>query len=469
MAITRRQFLGRTGLVAAGSLLGPRLLRNAFLDRALADVGDRYFLVLYLDGGNDGQNTIIPYDDGGGSLRGDYDAHRNAGAGGINVAKDDLLIPAVPMLDPNTGAQLGFHPGLGGIHALYDAGQVAVIQGCGYPDYNLSHDVSTSIWMTGDPLGALGGSTGWLGRYLAAFYGGSDIPAVNIRGSVSGEFRQSTTSVLAIRKLKNFGFPFDEEYGSDEAAKRAAFNALYGSAAAGAHATRKLLGVSGLSTLTSADAYPPLHADYENDRGPWSDLYDDLGSSTARDLREVAKIVYGVANGVPNVDARFFEVRNGGYDTHSNQGGAEPDGQHYRLLAEIGDALKLFYDDLADMQPGLESKVCTVVWSEFARRITQNDNGTDHGSQGPMLVIGGAVNGGVYGNHPNIAETALNEDGNTHYSQTGSYRSTDLRDVFGTITRHWLGLTDPSTIFAADGGSPADYWTVPNFNMGFLP
>ena len=66
---------------------------------------------------------------------------------------------------------------------------------------------------------------------------------------------------------------------------------------------------------------------------------------------------------------------------------------------------------------GVADKVCVVVWSEFSRRIPQNDNGTDHGSQGPMFVIGGGVTGGVYGNHPNIDAAALDDDGNTVYTQ----------------------------------------------------
>ena len=438
-----------------------------------AAVGDRYLVVVFLDGGNDGLNTVTPYDNGGGTLRDDYEAARNAGGSGLRLAPAELLVPqpvaGVPdMLDPNTGAQLGLHPGLAGLSSLYEQGRVAVIQGCGYPDYNLSHDISTTAWETGDPLGALAGGTGWVGRYLASMYTPSEIPGVSVLGEVAGELQQTGTSVLAVRRLKDFGFPFDQQYPGDEAARRAAFEALYASAQGNANPILEYIGNSGSSTLLATDSYPPLHSAYENARGTWSQMYDDLANSTARDLREVAKIVYGVANGASNVNARFFEVRNGGYDTHSNQGGADPNGHHYELHREVGDAIKLFYDDVADMQPGLADKLCVVVWSEFSRRIFQNDNGTDHGSQGPMFVIGGSVNGGVYGNHPNIAEAALDDNGNTPYAQAGSFRSTDFRDVYGTILRHWLNLPNPSAILPVDGGDPAAYWTVPNFDLGFL-
>jgi uncharacterized protein (DUF1501 family) len=120
----------------------------------------------------------------------------------------------------------------------------------------------------------------------------------------------------------------------------------------------------------------------------------------------------------------------------------------------------------------LANKVTVMVYSEFARRIEQNDNGTDHGSQGPMFVIGGAVNGGVYGNHPNIDD--IDDNGNTSYSQANgnAFRSTDFRDVYGTIIKHWLGVPNPQPLLPLDsdfGYAGPDYWTAANFNMGFLP
>jgi uncharacterized protein (DUF1501 family) len=223
--------------------------------------------------------------------------------------------------------------------------------------------------------------------------------------------------------------------------------------------------------LLSTDSYPQAEGLYETDRPTWSQTYDDVGRSTARDLREIAKMIYAqeAATPLPNVDAHFFHLSNGGYDTHSDQGGAEVDGQQYDLHKELGDSLKVFYDDLADM--GVASRACVVVWSEFSRRIPQNDNGTDHGSQGPMFVVGGSVTGGVYGRHPDIFN--LDDDENTVYKQSAvAHRSTDFRDVYGTILKHFVNMT-PANILAnvlqLDAGSPSDYWTVPNFDLGFLP
>lgn len=472
MAITRRQFIRRTGLATAGTLLGPGLFASPFVRRAFADLGDRYLLVLFLDGGNDGQNTVVPVDNGGGSLRSDYEVHRRAGGGGIRLTPTQLQNTLIGN-DPNTGAQLALHPGLIGLKQLYDAGQVAVIQGCGYPEYSLSHEDARLIWQTANPLriGPLAG-TGWVGRHLAATYDAGDIPAVCISDSISPDFRQNVTSLLAIQELENFGFPWDW-YGNDEGAKAAAFQALHANASAGANPTQKFIGNAGNATLSSTSSYPALHSNYQADRGVFSEAYAEIGLSVAEDLREVAKVIYGVQSGVPGIEARFFSLANGGYDTHSDQGGAT--GQHYELHREVGDSLKVFYDDLADM--GVADKVLTVVWSEFSRRIEQNGNGTDHGSQGPMFVIGGpnALNGGVYGNHPNIAKSDLEGDGNTRYRQTAHpFRSTDFRDVFGTILKHWLNMSQPqilSNVLIPDA-AVGEYWNLTNginLDMGFLP
>jgi uncharacterized protein (DUF1501 family) len=482
MAITRRQFIKGGGLVTAGSLLGPGLFGNGLMRQAFAALedNDRYFVVIFLDGGNDGLNTVIPADDVAG-LRAAYDAAR----GNINITPGELTNSLIGT-DPISGTQLGIHPGFnvpadffdngagtGGLKALYDLGKVAVIQGCGYPEYSLSHEESRVIWQTGVPLGTSAG-TGWVGRHLAAQYGGSQIPAVNISDSIVGEFRQTGTSVLAIRDLDGFEFPFDGDYPGDTAAKAAAFSALNLSAVTGAQPSAVFIGNTGKATLDSAAAYQSLSDLYNADRGPFRQRYADVGRSMANDLREVARVIYGVEQGVTNVHARFFQLSNGGYDTHSDQGGAETTGQHFSLHAELGASLKVFYDDLADM--GIANKVCVLVWSEFSRRVPQNANGTDHGSQGPMFVIGGGVTGGVYGNHPNIDDAALDDEGNTAYTQNANtFRSTDFRDVYGTILKHWVNLPQgtvqgllPLDATPAAIADPAHYWRTANFDLGFV-
>ncbi len=490
MAITRRQFLRRTTMATAGGLVAPSLFGDPFLKRAVAQtIGDRYFVSLMLSGGNDGLGTVAPYDNGGGSLRTDYESVRRTDSGGIqldagpgsgNIEGLDQAMPVDAFSDPNTGAQLSFHPGLQAFRDLYDAGDLVVIQGCGYPEPNLSHAVSTNVWETGDPLGALAGSKGWAGRHLEAEYLPEEIPAVTIDSSVAGEFLQNGTSVLAIERLSRFGFPYDGDYPGDEGAKQAAFDALYSEAANSGIGTGQFIGNAGVATALAAQSFPQLHTDYESERVAFNSKYDDKGlgggTSTSRDLREIAKIIYGTAKGLANVDARFFQLHNGGYDNHSNQGGGDPAGRHYRLHREVSAALEIFFDDLTDMALGqsdgrqnLPDKVCVLIWSEFSRRIIQNDNGTDHGTQGPMFLIGGGVNGGVVGNHPNLDALVLDDNGgNTPYSQAGAFRSTDFRDVYGTVLKHWLNvpqLTVESILPADTLPDPANYWTIRDFDL----
>jgi uncharacterized protein (DUF1501 family) len=472
MAITRRQFIQRTGLATAGTLLGPSLFENLFVREAMANtIGNRYLIVLYLDGGNDGLNTVVPYSSG--SLRSAYDGYRRTNGGGINLSQSSLASTTIGN-DAATGTQLALHPGFSGLKQLYDLNKVAVIQGCGYPNYSLSHDEAKTIWRTANPLG-LGAyaGTGWVGRHMAipGQYTGSDVPGVCISGEVAPEFRQTATSVLAINQLQDFGFPYDD-FGdnSEQNRKRSTFQALYNEAAGEAQPIRSYVGDSGNATLLSSESYPQAHDLWETDRSQAIiDSYDNVDRSTARDLREISKCIYAAEQGLPNVNSHFFHLSNGGYDTHSDQGGADPDGQHYGLHQEVGDSLKVFYDDLVDM--GVASRVCIVTWSEFARRIPQNDNGTDHGSQGPMFVIGGSVVGGVYGRHPDIFN--LDNDENTVYKQSAvTHRSTDFRDVYGTVLKHFVNMTQAdilANVLAVDGGNPANFWTTANFDLGFLP
>src|SRR5436190_18523212 len=130
MAITRRQFLKCGGTAAAGALLAPRLFGSSFVQDALADIGNRYFVVLYLDGGNDGLNTVVP---AGGVLRPWYESARKTGAGGLRLDGTTLDNTAIDN-DPNTGSALALHsgfraspvgsggPGDGGLWKLYDDG-----------------------------------------------------------------------------------------------------------------------------------------------------------------------------------------------------------------------------------------------------------------------------------------------------------------------------------------------------------
>jgi len=142
------------------------------------------------------------------------------------------------------------------------------------------------------------GAVRW--RVLMRAYGATDIPGVTVDYTVAPEYRQTATSVLAINQLQDFGFPYDD-YGdaSETAAKRAAFQALYAEASGEAQALRNYVGNSGGATLVSSESYPQAHDLYVTDRPTWNQTYDDVGRSTARDLREIAKIIYAQEAATP--------------------------------------------------------------------------------------------------------------------------------------------------------------------------
>lgn len=474
MSISRREFLVRSGLLTLGAVTAQGIPLSPFLRCAQAEnIGDRYLVIVYLDGGNDGLNTIIPIDDPVG-LRTAYEDARGIGFGGLRIGESEVSIPqSVAMTDPLSGTSLGFHPGLADLSSMYDDGNVAIIQGVGYPEYDLSHSTSRVIWQSGDPTrGPLYQAGGWTGRHLNLAYGRDQIVSVTIGDQTAGDLRTLENPSLAVPRLEEFLFPFDSFAANADlnGFYAGALEAMNGRASDTDQPLLSHLGRVGDAAHQSTKNYPNLASLYSSWPQNRSADYNAVGG-LGRKLAEVAKCIYGTSTGAPGIESRFFQCSKGGYDTHGDQGGASPDGHHFSLHQNFAQAAKVFFEDMETM--GLAEKVTMVVWSEFGRRVKQNENGTDHGSQGPMFVIGGSVNGGAYGNHPDIS--SVDSNGNTIYSQDplDPFRSTDLRDALGTIMKHWINVPEPEILtdilHLDDGALPAsDYWTTQDFDLGFL-
>lgn len=389
---TRRQFIQQSvgafaGFLAIDSIFA-RAARAAGAVPSPGSSGARTLLVVNLQGGNDGLNTVVPF--------GDPDYYRVRPT--INVAQSDIL---------QFDSSLGLNPKLAGIKALYDQQRVAVLQGVHYPNPNLSHFRSTEIWQTAAPDTII--DTGWAGRYLDD----AGLPKSNLfKGLAIGPILpkmmvSNQTDVPTVENFKTGAFKGsrDEQASADQilngSANDYAFQSPY----------LKLVQEIEHDANASSAQLPHLVAGYKP-----AVVYPQ--TPFAQGLNLAAAVI---ASGV---GTRVIYVSLGSFDTHANQRGTQD-----RLLDQFGGGMKAFYDDLAAHQ--LDAQVLTMTFSEFGRRVEENANrGTDHGTAAPMFLIGGGVKGGIYGDHPSLSDLDF---GNLKWH-------TDFRSVYATVLERWLGV-----------------------------
>lgn len=427
MAITRREFLKSSAAAAAALSVPHPIFRG--MAHAAGPAG-AIVVILQMEGGNDGLNMVVPID---GPQRTLYQS-----------ARPNLQIPAASLLplddDPVTGFGLGFHPSMPELHALYGAGRVAVVNGVGYASQSLSHFRSEDIWFGGISSAQLF-DDGWFGRYLDAEFPG-DLVTLDCDSSLSPIFFGDQSNVLAIRNLSQFALPDDPLY-PDLPDKKAALAAAYAEEAANATGVQLSIGVSGSVLLAKMD-------DYSQVSTGWASNLNPLTGGLAVRLKQVASVIRH-DNAMPPpaspTGARFFHVRIGGFDTHTNQGaltGRQPD-----LLAQVSKAVKAFYDDMVAL--GVASKVLIVTFSEFGRRLAENgaagNAGTDHGAAAPLFVVGDAViaapgGGHVFGRVPALDQAQLDGGRNLAYH-------TDFRRVYATVIDRWLNADSAAILGGA--------------------
>jgi uncharacterized protein (DUF1501 family) len=414
MSLTRRKFLTRGALTAA-ALGVPHPFQRAILGASTAHAApsDAILVLVQLEGGNDGLNTVIPIDDAPGlAQRSLYESARPT----IRIPVADLLDTEIDP-DPVKGNRLALHPALAPFKDVYDAGHVAVLNGIAYPNQNLSHFRSEDIWYGANPNGAF--VDGWFGRYLDSAFTSADLNTVDFDKTLNPTFFCQDCNVLAVASLAEFDLPDDPLY-PDLAAKKAALQAAYAVEAdpGVTSGVQHAVGNSGDVLLGAIDDYQAVDT-------TWPSNLNGIPGRFAKRLKDVSSILRNdVQTGTP-VGARFFHVRQGGYDTHSNQGSL--DGRQPDLFAELATALRAFYEDTVDL--GIADRVLMVTFSEFGRRVAENGgNGTDHGEASVLFAIGDAVQGGVYGTVP-----ALND------LNKGNLKvHTDFRQVYATVIDKWL-------------------------------
>lgn len=346
--MNRRNFLTLTGTFTGGALLLPDFL-HAFGSQQNVVIGDQCVVFVQLNGGNDGLNTFVPFDN---PL---YYALRPQ----IALSKDAVI-------GKNKG--MAFHPALKGFAEMQQNGDLSVIQNVGYPEPNRSHFRSQEIWQTASDSNKYI-NEGWLGRYLdlqckdhqpTAGINLDSIDNLSLKGLEPNSITVKNPNVFKTKNQKEEAGTLSDNPQLDFVRK------IANSVTEGSDEIQKALAKS-----TAEISYPK--------------------TGLATNLAWIARLIKG------NLNSKVYYTSLNGFDTHDNQLAIQNN-----KLTELNDALFSFYTDLK--KASLMQNVTIVVFSEFGRRVKDNGKGTDHGTAAPMFIIGGNNRGKIIGNNPNLSD-----------------------------------------------------------------
>jgi uncharacterized protein (DUF1501 family) len=381
---------------------------QAFAESPLADLieageeNDRVLVLVQLNGGNDGLNTIIPIDI--------YDRYY--------AARTNIAIPEEKILRLQGVDHTGLNPAMTHIQQLYGEGKISIVQAVSYPKPNFSHFRATDIWLTGaDSDQVL--ESGWAGRYLDESYPGfpADYPsskmtdplAIQIGGIVSPALQGPLTTMgMAISNPTSF-YELLKSEPVAQSPSRAGDQLAY---------------IRQMSMKT--DQYAGVIKQAALKVKQQSDKYPAAGKNPLADqLKIVARLIAG------GLKTKVYMVSMGGFDTHSKQTEQSDTttGNHARLLGRLSEAIGAFMEDINGL--GVGDRVLGMTFSEFGRRIKSNaSGGTDHGAGAPVILFGNKVKPGVMGTSPDIPEQANVKDnvGMQH----------DFRALYAGILRNWF-------------------------------
>ena len=404
----RRDFLQKS--IPAATLL-PALINgysvNAFaadsplvqaLMRGTTDT-DHVLVIIQLSGGNDGLNMVIPIST--------YSNYYNA--------RTNIAIPQNRILALGSSGT-GIHPSMTGMHNIFNAGNMKVLQAVGYPQPNFSHFRATDIWMSGSNSNQEV-FTGWAGRYLN--YENPNFPIGYPSTSAPDPLAiqiGSTTTLTTQGPSVNMGMSITNP--------TSFYNLLNGTTdpVPDTPAGKELKYVRLVSQQTQK--YSTVIRNAANS------VTQQVTYPTNNSLGDQLKIVSRLIKG--GLKTRIYMVSTGGFDTHSVQVNADTTtGAHATLLQRLSDAIKAFQDDLQFL--GIQDRVIGMTYSEFGRRIKSNSSvGTDHGAAAPMFLFGSKIEQGVLGDNPTIPTVAsVNDNVPMQY---------DFRSIYSTILEKWFCL-----------------------------
>ena len=353
---------------------------------------DRIVLLIKLNGGNDGLNTLIPIQD---SIY--YNLRPNLGiksSNSLSLKYDTSL-----------------HPSLINTQELFRQGLAAGVHGVGYPIGNLSHFRSSDIWVTGSGSDNVW-KTGWLGRMFKHDY--PDYPA-NIPDHPIGIQMGSANLLEFQSEESNMGTILGND---DSLYKIIDENYIPGSL----DNSSKNYGVNELNYIRAVDKSTYEYSGIIHNAGnKGKNQFEYPNTNIGLQMAVAGRLISG------GLSTPVYRLNLGGFDTHANQWN-----DHQILLQQLDEAIYAFIKDMSAQ--GLLNKVLIVTTSEFGRRVRENGSvGTDHGTASPVLFYGSALRGNIIGSQPNLAN--LDRTGNIEVQH-------DYREVYSTIMRDWFGLSD---------------------------
>ena len=385
---SRREFL-KGSVLASTLLFVPKFLHRLDAQdlKSLRDANGRRLVVVQLGGGNDGLNTVIPFE-------------------------NDLYYKARPTLGirPQSGILtldkgLGFNPAMTGLKRLYDQGHVAVLNSVGYPNPDRSHFRSMDIWQSGSGAEEYV-STGWLGRYLDSNCAPCALPynGLEVDDTLSLAMKGALRKGLALKNPEKFYQLTQNRFIAN----------VGGAKAAGT--------VSEVDYLYKTLAETTSSAEYLYQKGKvYKSGVAYPNTDFGRNLKTTAELINS------GVDSRVFYVSLTGFDTHVRQ-----QEQQGKLLGDLSAGLSSFAEDL--QKAGNFDDTLVLVFSEFGRRVEQNaSNGTDHGTANNVLLLGGGLK----------RQGILNDAPNLHNLDAGDLKyQLDFRSVYATVLHDWLQADD---------------------------
>lgn len=399
----RRDFVKSMTIASAGAPIILNDLKIQSVAKQLFQVADmaddRVLVVIRLNGGNDGINTVIP-----------RDQYAN-----MTIQRNNVLIPELSVLPLTT--EVGLHPVMTGMQGMYNDGKLGIIQNVGYPDQNRSHFRSMDIWSSG--LINNQATTGWLGRNFDTHfpnYPDAYPNAVNpdpFAISMGYEVSSTCQGLMA-----NFSHAVNDP---SDVYNLTSSPAIPDASYYGSH-------IEYLSTLINqANAFGAQINAAGNAGTSNAGLYDIANNPLAEQLHHVANMISG------GLKSKVYVLNINGFDTHDLQVsvGDTTQGTHADLVKRLSDAIASFQADLAAI--GIEERVAGMTFSEFGRQVASNASlGTDHGDAAPLFLFGTCLDFSIMGPNPVI--------GNSIVNQAGIPMQIDFRDVYASVLKDWFGV-----------------------------